>query len=63
MKPDVFEIFGTFSRYLEKKSRISGNIFRRFFVIFVGLRRRCCHLSFQSRKKVMLHGTIRNDDF
>ena len=42
MKPDIFEIFRTFSRYLEKnfeifrkKSGISGNIFRRFFVIFV----------------------------
>ena len=43
MKPDIFEIFRTFSRYLgknseifrEKKSAISGNIFRRFFVIFV----------------------------
>ena len=43
MKPDIFEIFRTFSRYLEikfeifrkKKLGISGNIFRRFFVIFV----------------------------
>ena len=42
MKPDIFEIFRTFSRYLEnistyleKKSGISGNIFTRFFVIFV----------------------------
>ena len=42
MKPDIFEVFRTFSRYLEKnfeifrkKSGISGNIFRRFFVIFV----------------------------
>ena len=42
MKPDIFEIFRTFSRYLEKnfeifrkKSGISGNIFRRFIVVFV----------------------------
>ena len=42
MKPDIFEIFRTFSRYLEKKfdifrkkRGISGNILRRFFVIFV----------------------------
>ena len=42
MKPDIFEIFRTFSRYLEKnfeifrkKLGISGKIFRRFFVIFV----------------------------
>ena len=35
MKPDIFEILRTFSRYLEKNSGISGNIFRRFFVIFV----------------------------
>ena len=35
MKPDIFEIFRTFSRYLEKKSGISANIFRQFFVIFV----------------------------
>ena len=36
MKPDIFEIFRPFSRYLEKKSGISGNIlFRRVCVIFV----------------------------
>ena len=35
MKPDIFEIFRTFSRYLEKKLEIYGNIFRRFFVISV----------------------------
>ena len=35
MKQDIFEIFRTFSRYLEKKSGISGDIFRRFFVTFV----------------------------
>ena len=35
MKPDIFEIFRTFSRYLGKKSGISGNIFGRFFLIFV----------------------------
>ena len=35
IKPDILEIFRTFSRYLEKKSEISGNIFRRFFVTFV----------------------------
>ena len=35
MKPGIFEIFRTFSRYLEKKSGISGDIFRRFFVTFV----------------------------
>ena len=42
MKPDIFEIFRTFSRYLEKKfeifrkkSGISGNIFGPFFVVFV----------------------------
>ena len=29
-KPDIFEIFRIFSRYLEQKSGISGNIFRRF---------------------------------
>ena len=32
MKPDIFEIFRTFSRYLEKKSGISGNIFRRSLI-------------------------------
>ena len=35
IKPDIFEILRTSSRYLEKKSGISGNIFRPFFVIFV----------------------------
>ena len=42
IKPDISEIFRTFSRNLEKnfeifrkKSGISGNIFWRFFVIFV----------------------------
>ena len=35
MKPDIFDISRTFSRYLEKKSGISGNIFGWFFVIFV----------------------------
>ena len=35
MKPDIFEIFRTFSRYLEKQSGISGNIFTRFFVKFL----------------------------
>ena len=43
MKPDIFEIFRTFSKYLEtnfeifrkKISGISRDKFRRFFVIFV----------------------------
>ena len=42
MKTDIFEIFRTFSRYLEKyfetfrkTSGISGNIVGRLFVIFV----------------------------
>ena len=39
MKPNMFETFRTFwknnSRYLEKKLGISGNIFRRFFVMFL----------------------------
>ena len=30
MKPNIFEIFRTFSRYVEKKLAISRNIFRRF---------------------------------
>ena len=29
-KPDIFEIFRTFSRYLEKQLGTSGNIFRQF---------------------------------
>ena len=35
MKPNIFEIFRTFSRYVEKKLGISRNIIRRFYVIFV----------------------------
>ena len=35
MKPNIFEIFRTLSRYVEKKLGISRNIFRRFQVIFV----------------------------
>ena len=35
VKPDIFEIFRTFSRYLEMQSGISVSIFRRFFVIFL----------------------------
>ena len=35
VKPDICEIFRTFSRYLEMQSGISVNIFRRFFVIFL----------------------------
>ena len=58
MKPDIFEIFRTFSRYLEKKfdifrkkRGISGNILRRFFVIFVS---RPIHLMY-SRKVQRAH--------
>ena len=40
MKPDIFEIFSTFLRYLEKKLGISENIFRRYNVIFVSRPRR-----------------------
>ena len=40
MKQAIFEIFRTFLRYFEKKLGISGNIFRRFFVIFVSRPRR-----------------------
>ena len=36
MKPDIFEIFiSDFFKIFRKKSGISGNIFGRFFVIFV----------------------------
>ena len=37
-KPDLFEIFRSFSRYLEKQSGISGNIFRQFsWYLYPGL--------------------------
>lgn len=52
IKPDIFEIFRAFLRYLlktfeifRKKSVISGNIFRRFYVIFVS------RLSWEGRRK------------
>ena len=38
MKADIFEIFRTFSRYLEKQSGISGNIFRQIsWYLYLGL--------------------------
>ena len=37
MKPDIFEIFRTFSRYLEKQSGEipETSVFRQFFVTFI----------------------------
>ena len=38
MKPDIFEIFRSFSRYLEKQLGTSGNIFRQFsWYLYLGL--------------------------
>ena len=44
MKADIFEIFRTFSRYLEKKLGFCGNIFSRFFLIFVSRLNFCSHI-------------------
>ena len=38
MKPDIFEIFRSFSRYLEKELGTSGNTFRQFsWYLYLGL--------------------------
>ena len=38
MKPDIFDIFRSFSRFIEKQSGISGNIVRQFsWYLYLGL--------------------------